>query len=464
MAKITVGPVIGKVTEETVRIMIEADADVRVTCKADGGAGANKGKAKVDLKANRPGVLVIEDLTPDKRYSFKFSGAECAIPSRIKTVKPGEDSFNIGAVSCNDIGQSGPMDMWEDMKGRYTDPGNIQLLLHMGDQVYADNFYARSLNLLGDVNDVNNVPPEVEEAILETYRLLYRSIWGYSSRRAVLANVSNLMIWDDHEIRDDWGSRPGDADSSAKGYYVGTLARRVFREYQRQLWDDFDVDADPDYGSEHHLHSWGSLGVLFVDQRGGRSFGREASKPYLSTAQWDAITTSLEDPAGEFASVRSLLVVTPVPLVFFTSSITEASSNLMDDLKDHWAYGPHRNEQIEFIRALRRWQRGGNSGAGARRVLVLGGDVHIGCKTRIKHNGDTIFNQLITSPMATRPPRNYEFFGMKILMEMAKNISDTYSFDHYDFTNKRNYGVVAVRIPGNTTEKPRIDCWLEEER
>ena len=24
--------------------------------------------------------------------------------------------------------------------------------------------------------------------------------------RYVLANVSNLMIWDDHEIRDDWGS------------------------------------------------------------------------------------------------------------------------------------------------------------------------------------------------------------------------------------------------------------------
>ena len=34
MAKITVGPVIGKVTDTTARILIEVDGDVQITCDA----------------------------------------------------------------------------------------------------------------------------------------------------------------------------------------------------------------------------------------------------------------------------------------------------------------------------------------------------------------------------------------------------------------------------------------------
>ena len=45
------------------------------------------------------------------------------------------------------------------------------------------------------------------------------------------------MIWDDHEIRDDWGSRDERQDPGARRT-IGRIARRVYREYQRQLWTD----------------------------------------------------------------------------------------------------------------------------------------------------------------------------------------------------------------------------------
>ena len=43
--------------------------------------------------------------------------------------------------------------------------------------------------------------------------------------RKVLAQVSSLMILDDHEIRDDWGSDECDRDKNSTEYYIGTLAR-----------------------------------------------------------------------------------------------------------------------------------------------------------------------------------------------------------------------------------------------
>ena len=46
MAKITVGPVIGKVTDTTARILIEVDGDVQITCDAtDTTSGLINGRA-----------------------------------------------------------------------------------------------------------------------------------------------------------------------------------------------------------------------------------------------------------------------------------------------------------------------------------------------------------------------------------------------------------------------------------
>lgn len=449
MAKITVGPVIGEVTDTTARILIEVDDDIQVTCDA---ADANKNiiTQTSNFTKDRPAVFKLQGLLPETEYEITFKGVAGNYPKgRVRTFKANEDKLNVAAVSCNFLGRRGEADLWADLRDRYVMPGDIDLLLHLGDQIYGDAAFARALKI------INSKEPKSKKAqdeqILESYRRLYRAWWGNSSTRDVLANVSNLMIWDDHEIRDDWGSRREDSDRNSVEYHIGTLARQVYREYQRQLWDD-----PPHTDDEHHFHVWGTIGVLFVDQRGGRSFGRDAARPYLGTRQWEDIVKALKN--DEFSSVRALIVVTSVPLVYLGTNITELGTSAADDLYDHWSHPQHNKEQVEMVRALREWKA---AIPGERQLLVVGGDVHVGGHTDIKHDDVTVFNQLITSPISNVPPKWYAFYGLLILTEAEEKLTGSYSYEHHDFTNKRNYGIIVVRVPPNGT--PKVEGTLVKE-
>jgi hypothetical protein len=272
----------------------------------------------------------------------------------------------------------------------------------------------------------------------------------------VLANVPNLMIWDDHEIRDDWGSHEADSDPTTTAHHIGTLAHGVFREYQRQLWED--SSAWPAQRFEGHCHKWGPIAVLFVDQRGGRSFERDKVRPYLGVPQWNRISEALGE-GGDLDNVRALVVVTSAPLVYLGDLLTTKGAYFADDLKDHWAYGPNRAEQIQMLRTLRRWKT--RKDRPLRELLVVGGEVHIGCETDIKHERETIFRQLITSPITHKPPRWYEFQGLKALLELEEELTDSYSFEHSRYTRSRNYGLILARVPNDEKKRPKVSGGLE---
>jgi len=449
MAKIIVGPVIGKVTDTTARILIEVDGDVQVTCDATD-TNKNVITQTSNFTKDRPSTFKLQGLLPETEYEITFKGVASNYPKgRVRTFRSNADRLNVAAVSCNFLGRRHETDLWADLRDRYVIPGNIDLLLHVGDQIYGDATFARALKIIKS-NEPKSKKAQNEQ-ILEAYRRLYRAWWSDPSTRDVLANVSNLMIWDDHEIRDDWGSRREDYDLNSVEYRIGTLARQVYREYQRQLWED-----PPHTDDEQHFHVWGTIGVLFVDQRGGRSFGRDAARPYLSTRQWNDIVKALE--TGAFSTVRALIVVTSVPLVYLGSHITEFGTSAADDLYDHWSHPLHNKEQVEMVRALRKWKE---DNPGQRELLVVGGDVHVGGHTHIKHEGVTIFNQLITSPITNIPPKWYAFYGLLILTEAEEKLTSSYSYEHHDFTNKRNYGIIIVRVPTNGT--PKVEGTLVKE-
>lgn len=445
MAKITVGPVIGKVTHNTGRILLEVDDDTSVTCIATPKKGKSVQQTK-NFKRNRPSAFHLQGLRASTRYQleFKIGRAHATRTGTLTTFEPNPQKMNLAAVSCNFTIKRGDTNLWEDMYQRYVQPGEIHMLLHLGDQVYGDSMFAQACNML---EGKKHISKSEQENILQNYRQLYRWSWNDPATREVLARVPSLMIWDDHEIRDDWGSKKEDR-SNGNGeesieLRIGRLARQVFREYQRQLWDDFDPDREPVSSLEHHAHRWGPIGVLLLDLRGGRSFGFDPARPYLSAEQWRDIRKALLGRSGIFSApaVRALVVVSSVPLVFLSGFIAGVGSQKMDDLRDHWSYAPHRKEQVEMIRLLRYWKQKEKN----REVFVLGGDVHIGGYTDIRYRDQSIFKQLITSPITNRPPRWYEFYGVRALMETHQGLGDRYSFEHSNFTHHRNYGVVLVR-------------------
>jgi hypothetical protein len=72
-AKVVVGPVIGKVTHNTARVLVEVDEAIEVTCKLERAnhEGGCIFKSKT-LQKGIPGVFVFDDLFPSTTYNVSF--------------------------------------------------------------------------------------------------------------------------------------------------------------------------------------------------------------------------------------------------------------------------------------------------------------------------------------------------------------------------------------------------------
>src|SRR5690606_717278 len=121
---------------------------------------------------------------------------------------------------------------------------------------------------------------------------------------------------------------------------------------------------------------------------------------------------------------------------------------VVDDHEDLWAWGYHAAELVTLLRALRRWREAQPH----RKVLIVSGDVHVGARTSIRHQGSPIFEQFITSAITNRPPSAIQFTGIRTLLGSERRIGDTYTFEHTEFQRRRNYGIILARAGGANTE------------
>ena len=73
----------------------------------------------------------------------------------------------------------------------------------VGDQVYADEVSPRALEFIRSRRDVSQ-PPGEEVADFEEYTRLYWEAWQDPVIRWFLSTVSSAMLFDDHDVHDDW--------------------------------------------------------------------------------------------------------------------------------------------------------------------------------------------------------------------------------------------------------------------
>ncbi|TPG31667.1 alkaline phosphatase D family protein [Mycolicibacterium hodleri] len=78
-------------------------------------------------------------------------------------------------------------------------------LILLGDQVYADELTPESRRHLAGRRAVGGRPPD-EVVTFTEYEGLYRHTWGDPEIRWILSTVPTAMIFDDHDIRDDWNT------------------------------------------------------------------------------------------------------------------------------------------------------------------------------------------------------------------------------------------------------------------
>ena len=79
------------------------------------------------------------------------------------------------------------------------------LMLLIGDQVYADNPGPATRKLIEQRRDPSE-PPGYEVADFGEYCFLYREAWTEPSVRWLLSVVPTAMIFDDHDVHDDWNT------------------------------------------------------------------------------------------------------------------------------------------------------------------------------------------------------------------------------------------------------------------
>lgn len=79
------------------------------------------------------------------------------------------------------------------------------LLLLLGDQVYADETSPAMQEVIEARRDPEQ-PPGLELKDFEEYTHLYRLAWSDPANRWLLSTLPAAMIFDDHDIRDDWNT------------------------------------------------------------------------------------------------------------------------------------------------------------------------------------------------------------------------------------------------------------------
>lgn len=489
--KIVVGPIIGKVTDTTARILVETSDDAELTCtlhpdpdysaSADGEPVA----LTIELVRGRPGAFAFEGLAPDVHYVATFEGAEVLVDRCAFSTTP-EGGWSLASghkpyfavISCNKVYTSralppdSPACLWRDLENRLREnPTSVHYGLHLGDNVYNDSEWylvekgkkqlegqtckwGVAIQWATEAGDDADAWATKEEDITELFRTAYRETWGYPPTRYALANMPNLMIFDDHDIRDDWGDREADNDPTTLDHWLGCVAYRVVHEYQDLLRVDNPQDLDCDY----HLHSFGDIGFIFVDVRGCKTFHMVADdpSPFLGTPQWRALEDSIVGD-GVLAQCKVLLWLMAVPIAYVDPTATMVlGSYMVDDLLGQWSARAHAPEVPRFLRLCTQWR----NRVQGREALIIGGDVHEGGWTDIVNQDDPelCIRQLTTSAIANKMTKPHEALCVTCTRDIAGawngyGLPGGFSARHYDWTNHRNYAIVdcAAATAGTLT-------------
>lgn len=325
-----------------------------------------------------------------------------------------------------------PNALWQHLAARHA-KSPFHLLLLGGDQLYSDSMW-EELDVLAKwaelptAEGVRKTPSEsMKRQLADFFRTLYPKRWSQPAVAEALATIPTLMMWDDHDIMDGWGSYDKALNECAVYREIFANARATFACYQQQLAEG---EAHPLAlpGQKHFSFGCriGPLALLALDMRSERS---EAQ--VMGTESWKAVYDWLDAlPPAREKGPRHLFVMSSIPVVYPDFSILENAlgifpgrQELEDDLKDHWTSVPHRQERLRMIHRLLDFASRNRC-----RVTLLSGDVHVGAVGTIqseRHGADgaaQVINQLTSSGIVHPAPPGMVLFFLEHVC--GKGMSD----------------------------------------
>lgn len=452
--KILFGPVVGNVTSTTAIVIIEASSKEcnEIQCQLFANDQEEEPVALLhkDLGCQKPQAFVFQDLVPDTTYTAIFTNILSPTTKATFKTKKEEDmkTFKLIALSCDRpsrllLGQLNP---WKYIN-RIVKTGRVDCVLHIGDQIYPDSEdIQHAAKIFGDIFD--SLPPSKQADMMargrELWREKYRTNFNQFFKREVVANVSNLMIWSDNDVANDFTTLKN-PETGEQAYHPKFLqcGMQVFREYQRRLWDpECEAEQLQDEVQEYHCHTYGQqVGIFLFDLRGNRITPegvQHSENPLISDSQWIAFEDFLANP-----ELRAVILCSETPFIGEEPSacIDKVQDNLsMDFLRDHWSF----NEQdlVRLVELCFAWK---GEGDGTRDLLMISGDIHCGVTTVLTDEESGLqINHYTTSPVTNHV---CSFFP-----PLMGSLNERFHFHHLPLgKNFRNFLDVDIHIDDDTT-------------
>ena len=389
---------LGGVTDREVRVWLRDPSGERRTAVAEIGG---KAVAEAELRPEPEhdwidaADLVLDRPCPDAEVVVRVAGMTRR--GRLAPA-PGEPTaFSFGFSSCNQPFEDAPdgtlavhpVARIYPAVARQLDHRQARFMMLLGDQIYSDG--VKEIKLREESR--RREPPPSEQELLSKYRSLYRGYFNEGGFRTLLESQPTLMVWDDHDISDNWGSYLDWEDGDDVLFRAASTA---YREYQHLHHVGARVDDRAPY---HRCYWYGDVGFFILDLRGVRDFrvGR-----VLGERQWQDLDRFLEEAAVR--GTRTLFIVASIPVVHhapYFIRLTEWFPYLIGaDVRDRWAADPIEHEREALLERLFDWQ----AAEPRRQMIVLSGDVHAGAAFRLtRKRGPGTVLQWTSSPLTTRP-------------------------------------------------------------
>jgi hypothetical protein len=254
----------------------------------------------------------------------------------------------------------------------------------IGDQVYVEGDY-HSYPDLEEQHPMSawtvEAQPRPRVALGQLPRFLdvcYRSHWSFTPLQRALQTCPSVMVWDDHDIRDGWGSQ-GDEHVYRDSYFRQFREACVAHQFSRgpRPWTDDLARVDAPLWQEFTV---GGVPVFLMDLR----TCRDVSVPQVIGAeQWHQLRRwfAALDPARS----PDYVLVSTVPLFFRVGDRANIAASftdeVRDDLLDTWNSAPNEAEWLQLLGEIAAAGRRGLRG------VIVSGDYHINslCRVTAEH-------------------------------------------------------------------------------
>ena len=290
-----------------------------------------------------------------------------------------------------------------------------RVLMLLGDQVYVDEGSPRTRERIRAKRSTSTAPGG-EVTDFEEYSWLYQESWGEPLIRWLLASVSTSMLWDDHDMSDDWNiSASWLEEMRQKAWWheravAGIVSYWVYQhignlspselagnELYQSIRGDRDatgklrdfakrIDSEGE-GTRWSFHRDFGNGTraIFIDSRAGRVL-KPGGRSIVDREEWEWIA---DHARGDF---DHLLLATTVPFLLapglhhleawservcdgvWGQSAAKACEKLRRGVDfDHWASFGY---SFDLLRGLIAELGSGSRGGPPASIVVLSGDVH----------------------------------------------------------------------------------------